>query len=74
MEPRPALATLPRPAPLQHSLQQVLVLVQVLEERWLTDELVLLAHLLAGLPGLSKLHLQGTEGRPHHLPVAEVLE
>lgn len=65
---------LPHPARLQHSLQQVLVLVQMLEERWFTDELVLLAHLFAGLPRLSKLHLQGTEGWPHHLPMAEVLE
>lgn len=40
-------------------LQQVLFLVEVLEEGRLADELVLLAHLLAGLPGLSQLHLQG---------------
>lgn len=60
--------------PRRHLLQHVLVLVEVLEERRLTDELVLLAHLLAGLPGLSQLHLQGPEGGPHHLPVAEVLE
>lgn len=46
----------------------------MLKERRLTDELVLLAHLLAGLSRLSKLYLQGTEGWPHHLPVAEVLE
>lgn len=46
----------------------------MLEEGRLTDELVLLTDLLAGLPGLGKFYLQGTQGRPHHLPVAEVLE
>lgn len=62
------------PPALRHLLQQVLVLVEMLEEGRLTDELVLLTCLLAGLPGLSKFYLQGTQGRPHHLPVAEVLE
>lgn len=67
--------SVPSPTPTPgHLLQHVLVLVEVLEERGLADELALLAHLLAGLPGLSKLDLQGTEGRPHHLPMAEVLE
>lgn len=61
-------------SPLAHLLQQVLFLVEVLEEGRLADELALLAHLLAGLPGLSQLHLQGAKGRPHHLAVAEVLE
>lgn len=62
------------PCPPTHSLQQVLFLVEVLEEGRLTDELALLAHLFAGLPGLSQLHLQGAKGRPHHLAMAEVLE
>lgn len=66
-------ASAPRP-PLTHLLQQVLFLVEVLEEGRLADELALLAHLFAGLPGLSQLHLQGAKGRPHHLAVAEVLE
>lgn len=46
-----------RPSALRHLLQQVLVLVEMLEEGRLTDELVLLTHLLAGLPGLSKFYL-----------------
>lgn len=45
------------PPALQHLLQQVLVLVEMLEEGRLTDELVLLTYLLAGLPGLSKFYL-----------------
>ena len=52
---------------------QVLVLVEVLEEGGLTDELLLLTHLLTGASRLSQLHLQGAEGGPHHLAVAEVL-
>lgn len=52
---------------------QVLVLVEVLEEGRLTDELLLLAHLLAGASGLCQSDLQGAEGRPHHLSVAKVL-
>lgn len=61
-------------SPLRHLLQQVLLLVEVLKERGLADELVLLAHLLARLPRLGQLHLQGAQGRPHHLAMAEVLE
>ncbi len=52
---------------------QVLVLVEVLEEGGLTDELLLLTHLLAGAAGLGQLDLQSAERRPHHLTVAEVL-
>lgn len=52
---------------------QVFVLVEVLEEGGLTDELLLLADLLAGVPGLGQLHLQGAERGPHHLAVTEVL-
>lgn len=52
---------------------QVLVLVEVLEEGGLTDELLLLTHLLAGASRLGQLDLQGAEGGPHHLAVAEVL-
>lgn len=52
---------------------QVLVLVEVLEEGWLTDELLLLAHPLAGASGLCQPDLQSAEGRPHHLSMAEVL-
>lgn len=46
----------------------------MLEEGWLADELLLLTHLLTGAPRLSQLHLQSTEGRPHHLAMAEILE
>ena len=53
---------------------QVLVLVEVLEEGRLTDELLLLTHLLTGAPGLGLFDLQGAEGGPHHLTVTEVLE
>lgn len=52
---------------------QVFILVKVLEEGGLTDELLLLTDLLAGVPGLCQLHLQGAEGRPHDLTVTEVL-
>lgn len=52
---------------------QVLVLVEVLEEGWLTDELLLLAHPLAGASGLCQPDLQSAEGRPHHLSMAKVL-
>lgn len=52
---------------------QVLVLVEVLEEGRLTDELLLLTHLLAGASRLGQPDLQGAEGGPHHLTVAEVL-
>lgn len=52
---------------------QVLVLVEVLEEGRLTDQLLLLTHLLTGLSRFGHLHLQGAERRPHHLAVAEVL-
>ena len=45
----------------------------MLEEGGLTDELLLLAHLLTGVAGLGQLHLQGAERGPHHLAVAEVL-
>lgn len=53
---------------------QVLVLVEVLEEGGFTDELLLLAHLLAGASRLCQPDLQGAEGRPHHLSVAKVLQ
>lgn len=53
---------------------QVFVLVEVLEEGWLTDELLLLAHLFAGVAGLRQPDLQSAEGRPHHLSVAKVLK
>lgn len=53
---------------------QVLVLVEVLEEGRFTDELLLLAHLFAGVSRLCQPDLQSAEGRPHHLSVAEVLE
>lgn len=52
---------------------QVLVFVEVLEERRLADELLLLTHLLAGAAGLGQPDLQSAEGGPHHLTVAEVL-
>ena len=52
---------------------QVLVLVEVLKVGGLTDELGLLAHLLAGAARLRQLHLQSAERRPHHLAVTEVL-
>lgn len=45
----------------------------MLEEGGLTDELLLLTDLLAGVPGLCQLHLQGAERRPHDLTVTEVL-
>lgn len=62
------------PSPPLHLLQHVFVLVEMLEKGRFADKLVLLAHLFAGLSGLSELHLQGTEGRPHHLPMAEILK
>lgn len=52
---------------------QVLVLVEVLEEGGLTDELLLLTHLLTGATRLGQFDLQSAERRPHHLAVAEVL-
>lgn len=52
---------------------QVFVLVEVLEEGWLTDELLLLAHPLAGASGLCQPDLQSAEGWPHHLSMAKVL-
>ena len=52
---------------------QVLVLVEVLEEGRLTDELLLLTHLLTGASRVGQFDLQGAEGGPHHLTVAEVL-
>lgn len=52
---------------------QVLVLIEVLEERGLADELLLLTHLLTGASGLGQFDLQRAERRPHHLAVTEVL-
>ncbi|KAA8579559.1 hypothetical protein FQN60_006652 [Etheostoma spectabile] len=46
---------------------------RVLEEGGLTDELLLLTHLLAGVTRLGQFHLQSAERGPHHLTVAEVL-
>ena len=52
---------------------QVLVLVEVLEERGLADELLLLAHLLTRAARFGQLDLQSAEGGPHDLAVTEVL-